>query len=208
MLYPDQLSKIQDTLTLYLPDPERVKPTYEHLLSKDDATPFPFWAKIWPSAEALSSFLKIEPHWIDGKHVLELGAGIGLPSFLMAPYASQMIISDHAPEAVALLEKNIQYLGLHHVRAMRLDWNHFPDHIKAEIVLLSDINYAPDQFVPLLALIHKFLEQGSILILATPQRITGTPFIKTLQPFIKRSVLQTVTHMEQRVAISIFILSV
>lgn len=198
--------ELQDGISLYVPDPERVKPVYEQLLAKDAATPFPFWAKIWPSAIALSSFLKTEPDWIEGKRVLELGAGIGLPSFVMASHAAEMIVSDHAPEAVALMEKNIQYLGLHHARAMCLDWNDFPDDIKAETVLLSDINYAPDQFEPLLALIRKFLEQGATIILSTPQRITITPFAEALQPFIKHSVLQTVEEMKQAVDIRLLIL--
>lgn len=207
MFYPDKLLEIQNGLSLYVPDPEWVKPVYEQLLAKDAATPFPFWAKIWPSATAMSSFLKAEHGLIEGKRVLELGAGIGLPSFSMTHYASEMIISDHATEAVALMEKNIQYLGLQHVKAMCLDWNHFPEDINTETVLLSDINYAPDQFEPLLVLIRKFLEQGTTIILSTPQRITITPFAEALQPFIKRSVLQTVEEMKLVVDIRLLILS-
>jgi predicted nicotinamide N-methyase len=207
MLYPDKLLTILDGLQLYLPDPELVKSTYENLLVANESTPFPFWAKIWPSAEAMTSFLREEPHWIDRKHVLEIGAGIGLPSFAMAAHASSMIISDHAPEAIALIEKNIQYLGLQHVTAVCLDWNHFPDNIKADTVLLSDINYEPEQFGALQTMIRKFLEQGATIILSTPQRITVTPFAEAIQPFVKRSVLQTVEHLKQPVDIRILVLS-
>jgi predicted nicotinamide N-methyase len=207
MLYPDKLFATHEGLTLYIPDPEQVKPVYENLLAKDGAAPFPFWAKIWPSAEAMTSFLKKEPNWIDKKQVLEIGAGIGIPSFTMAAYTSTLIISDYAPEAVALIEKNIQYLDLQHVKAMCLDWNHFPENIRADTVLLSDINYAPEQFVPLLALIRKFLEQGAVIILSTPQRITITPFAEALQPFIQRSVLETVEHFKQVTEIRILVLS-
>ncbi len=207
MLYPDTLMKIQDGLTLYVPDAELVKLVYEHLLARDNTTPFPFWAQIWPSAKAMASFLKAEPQWIEGKKVLELGAGIGLPSFTIAHHASEMIISDHAAAAVALLEKNIGYLGLGHVKAVCLDWNHFPDSTKAETVLLSDINYDPDQFGPLLALIRKFLAEGATIILSTPQRITITPFAEALKPLIKRSVLQTTEHNNLVVDIRILILS-
>jgi predicted nicotinamide N-methyase len=207
MLYQDKLVSFQDGLSLYVPDEELVKPVYEQLLAKDGSTPFPFWAKIWPSAIEMASFLKAEPRWIEGKQVLELGAGIGLPSFTMVNHASSMIISDHAPEAVKLIEKNIQYLNLQHVKTMCLDWNHFPDHIKADTLLLSDINYAPNEFGPLLALIRKFLEQDTVIILSTPQRITITPFAEAVQPFIRRSVLQTNVHKGQLVDIRILILS-
>ena len=207
MIYTDKLVEIQDGLALYVPDPELVKTTYEQLFAKDKNTPFPFWAQVWPAAKALSSFLKTEPQLIAGKKVFELGAGIGLPSFSMTVHASEMIISDHAPEAVSLIEKNIQFLGLKNVKAMNLDWNHFSDNIRAEIILLSDINYAPDQFVPLLALIRKCIGQGSTIILSTPQRITVTPFAEALQPFIKHSVLQTIEHKKQTADIGILIFS-
>ena len=207
MHYPYKFSIINNGLSLFLPDPELVKATYENLLLNDKSTPFPFWAKIWPSAIEMTAFLQKEPHWIEGKHVLELGAGIGLPSFTMAAIASEMMISDHATEAVKLIEKNIQLLDLEHVKASCLDWNDFPEGIKVDTVLLSDINYAPDQFAPLLLVINKFLAQGTTIILATPQRITATAFVESIQPFIKKTILQTGSSSEQGRIISIFILS-
>lgn len=207
MIYTDKLVEIQDGLALYVPDPELVRTTYEQLFAKDKNTPFPFWAQIWPAAKAMSAFLLSEPRLINGKQVLELGAGIGLPSFSISELVSEILISDHASEAVALIEKNIQFLGLQNVKAMYLDWNHFPDQIHAEIILLSDLNYAPDQFISLLALIRRFLGKGSAIVLSTPERITASPFTEALQPFIKRSVLHTVEHKLQTVDISILILS-
>lgn len=205
--YPVKLTPITAGMALYVPDPEQVKPVYESSLEKDPATVFPFWAQIWPSALALASFLKEEQGLIKDKKVLELGAGIGLPSFAVAELASEMTISDHAPGAVALIKKNIQYLGLQHISALLLDWNHLPEDICAETVLLSDVNYAPGQFDALLALIRKFTEQGSTIVLATPQRITITPFAEALQPYIRQSVLKTVTGLRQDVEIRILVLS-
>lgn len=206
MDYPDLLLEIQQGFSLYVPDPERVKEVYGQLLEKDPATPFPYWARIWPSAMALVDFLQQHPHWIKDKQVLELGAGVGLPSLLMAPQAAGMLISDHAPEAVALLQKNIAYLGLVNVTAACLDWNELPDEIRADTLLLSDINYAPEQFAPLLALIRRMLTQGTTIILATPQRITVSPFAEAIQPFIKWSELKTVQHLPQAVEIRIVVL--
>lgn len=207
MQYPDTLLKIEQGFSLYLPDPEQVKGVYEQLRTNDAATPFPFWAKIWPSAIALTDFLQQQPHWIKDKQVLELGAGIGLPSLRMAQQAGGMLISDHSPEAVALLQKNIEYLGLVNVTAVCLDWNDLPEKIRADTLLLSDINYAPEQFAPLLALMRRMLAQGTTIILATPQRITITPFAEAIQPYIKDSVLQTVSENGQPVEIRIVVLA-
>ena len=59
--------------------------------------------------------------------MLELGAGIGLPSLLMASEAKTIQISDYDLEAVELLQKNIKHLQLQNVRAMQLDWNTIPE---------------------------------------------------------------------------------
>ena len=208
MLYPDKLIEVQEGLSLYIPDPELVRPTYEHLVSRDAATAFPFWANIWPAAIAMGNFLKQEPQWVEGKKVLELGAGIGLPSFMMSRYAAGMIISDHSKEAVALIEKNIRHLQLPQVSAMCIDWNHFPENIQADIVLLSDINYAPAQFSSLQSLIKSLLLQGVTVILSTPQRITAAPFAEALQPYVKQAVLQSVDEMNRMVDIRILVLSI
>lgn len=207
MSYPDILLEIQENFSLYVPDPEQIKRVYEQLCAKDPATPFPFWAKIWPSAFALADFLQEQPHWVKDKQVVELGAGIGLPSLLMAKDAASMIVSDRAPEAVVLLQKNIEYLGLLNVKAACLDWNEFPEGIRADTLLLSDINYAPEQFGPLLVLIRKMLMQGTTILLATPQRITITPFAEAIQPYIKESILQIVTENGQPVEIRILVLA-
>lgn len=208
MFYPITLQEVQEGLSLYVPDPESVKTVYEQLLEKDPEVAFPFWAKIWSSAIALSGFLQTEPEWVSGKRVLELGAGIGLPSFSVAKQAAEVIISDHSPEAVALIEKNIRCLELANAKAMQIDWNHFPTDIVADTVLLSDVNYAPDQFGALLQLIKKLLDRGTVIILATPQRITASPFAEALQPFIKRSFLQTVQDRGQDVDIRLLVLTI
>jgi predicted nicotinamide N-methyase len=196
MHYPNRLTAIEGGLMLYVPIPEMVKPTYEHLLKLDANTPFPFWAKIWSSSKALSGFLTLEPHWIKGKNVLEIGAGVGLPSFAIAHLARKVIVTDHAPEAVALINKNITHLCINNMKSMCLDWNDFPDTVSADTILLSDVNYAPDSFGPLLTLIEKLMEEGAVVIIATPERIMAAPFVEALQPFIQRSFLHTVEEME------------
>jgi methyltransferase-like protein 23 len=207
MLYPVKLANILNQLTLYIPDPDQVRPVYEKQLLNDAATAFPFWAKIWASSLALSSYLEKEIQLVEGKKVLEIGAGIGLPSFVVANAAASIIVSDYAAEAVELMEKNIQHLWLSNVTPMCLDWNNFQEYIRADVVLLSDINYAPEEFEALLKLIQRFLEQGSTIIIATPQRIMATPFVAALEPYIKRSVLELVKENPQDVEIRLLVLS-
>ena len=141
MQYPIQLTQISAEKAIYIPDYEMVKEIYTLLLNLDPNTPFPFWAKLWPSSIALLDVLKANPHLIQNKHVLEIGAGIGLPSLMMAAVAKSIQISDYDEEAVALLQKNIEHLELQNVEALQLDWNTIPENMKPGVVLLSDVNY-------------------------------------------------------------------
>lgn len=206
MQYPNSLMEVQDGLSLYVPIPELVRPTYEHLLKLDPNTPFPFWAKIWTSSKALSRFLKFEPHWIKGKKVLEIGAGVGLPSFSISHLAKEVIVTDHAPKAVELININITHLCINNMKAICLDWSDFPDIISADTILLSDVNYAPGEFGPLLTLIKKLMGDGAVIIIATPERIMAAPFVEVLQPFIQRSFLHPVEEMEDISAIRMLLL--
>lgn len=207
MSYPIKLVQIENGRTIYIPDSDQVKLMYENLHQIDPSTPFPFWAKIWPSAKAICLFLEKEPQWIQGKKVLEIGAGIGLPSFSIALHTASITISDYSREAVALIQKNIQHLQLKNTTALCLDWNHYQTTIEADTILLCDINYDPSEFEPLFKLIQHFLLKGSTLIIATPYRITAVPFADLLQPYIKRIEWETISEDNQLVEISIMILS-
>lgn len=184
MQYPVQLTQIGAEKAIYIPAYEAVKAVYASLIKSDPATPFPYWAKVWPSAIALLNILQKHPNWIKDKNVLELGAGIGLPSLMMADMAESIQISDYNLEAVELLRKNIEHLELENAEALQLDWNNLPDGIHPEVVILSDVNYDPTQFDVLIPLIEKFIHQGSTIILSTPQRIMASPFVQNLESFI------------------------
>lgn len=206
MFYPDQPTRINEVLQLFVPDPEQVRKLYEEALLQDPETSFPYWARIWPSARALTSFLLSEPDYVVGKDVLELGAGIGLPSFAIASLAANIHITDHAPEAVELLHKNIESLQLTNITASLMDWNDLPSDTFPEVLLLSDVNYAPAAFERLQKAIERMLQLGTTVILATPQRIMAVPFLNALQSFIKQSGVYTISENGEEVAVSVFVL--
>jgi predicted nicotinamide N-methyase len=206
MLYPVYKFNFLEELSLFIPNPKEVKAIYEKLVIENEHTLFPFWAKVWPASIALTQFLKNHPQWIANKNILEIGAGIALPSFAIAKLAKNLIISDYAPEAVALIEKNISLQKLTNTKALVLDWNHFPNDVFADTILLSDINYAPDQFEALLNLIQGWLIKETVIIIATPQRIMANSFVTRIWPFVKHTEIQTVKEGEVDVDISILVL--
>jgi predicted nicotinamide N-methyase len=207
MQYPLELTQISAEKAIYVPVYDAVKAIYTDLLAMDPASPFPYWAKVWPSAIALVKVLQKHPSLIRDKMVLELGAGIGLPSLLMANEAKTIQVSDYDSEAVELFRKNIAHLQLHNVQALQMDWNDLPENIDPEVIILSDVNYDPTQFESLTKLIQKFIHQGCTIILSTPQRIIANPFVLALSEFIIADYLEMVDENGVTKEISILVLS-
>ena len=207
MQYPIQLTQISSEKTIYTPLYEGVQEVYKTLLNLDPNTPFPYWAKLWPSSIALLDVLKAHPHLIQNKHVLEIGAGIGLPSLMMAGIAKSIQISDYDKEAVALMKKNIEHLKLQNAEAFQLDWKNVPENLNPEVVILSDVNYDPMQFDVLIHLIEKFILQGSTIILSTPQRIMASPFVQNIESYIQARYEAMVDENDIPKEISILVLS-
>jgi len=202
-VYPLQLVTLYTELTLYVPDPALIQSTYKKIVAINPNTIFPYWAKIWASAHAMTLFLHEEPNWIDNKQVLEIGAGIGFPSFSIANKASSVIISDYNSDAVSLAQKNINHLNLTNVTATMLDWNHIPSSLFADTILLSDINYNPDDFNSLVDSINRFINMGNTIVLSTPNRITTNPFIDRLSSFVHKTKKYPIDNGETDIAVFI-----
>lgn len=206
MVYPLINYTFSPELSLTIPDPDKLKAAYETLLLSNTETEFPFWAKCWPSSLAMHSYLKSHPDIIKHKLVLELGAGIGLPSFFAAKTASSVIITDYAKEAVELMQINIDALGCKNVKALELDWNNYAGDISADIVLLSDVNYDERDFESLKLVLKSYLEKGAAILLATPYRINASSFVSYFSAFIQKKELITVQNEGTGVSIGLFVL--
>ena len=171
-------------LELLIPVPSAVKTNYERLLQQGYAVPFPYWAQIWPAATALSIFLDNHVDYVFDKHVLELAAGLGLPSLVAAGLgAKQVCVSDQSEEAVQVLQQVINHNRFNNMESRRLDWHQLPDNLHPEVLLLSDINYDPAEFDTLFQVLTRFLQKGTLIILSTPQRLMAKSFINRLMPW-------------------------
>src|SRR6185312_16418389 len=77
-------------IQLTVPDFAGIQERYTSLNKENNATVFPFWSKVWPAAEGLCKYLARHPNYIKDKSVLELAAGLGLPSVFASLYARQV----------------------------------------------------------------------------------------------------------------------
>jgi methyltransferase-like protein 23 len=182
------------TIDLFVPNAQEVQHIYFQQRQIQTGTPFPHWTKLWPAALAMSDFLFHHPGFVKDKKVLELAAGLGLPSFVAARYAKAVCCSDYLEEAVAAMTKTVQHLQLNNITCALLDWNKLPDDLTTDVLLLSDINYDPEQFDQLYQVLQRFIQQGALIILTTPQRLMAKPFIEKLLPFCKHQFEMTADH--------------
>lgn len=204
MSFPLQLQQffIQRQCTeLFVPDAKEVQAAYQ----KGDS-PFPYWSQVWPAAIALSEFLLHHSHFIINKKVVELAAGLGLPSIVAARYAYSVISSDYLPEAVEVIELSAQHNHCKNLRVALFNWHSLPQDIEADVLLLSDINYNPDVFTAQHELINYFLQKGATIILSTPQRLIGKEFIAPLLTYCRQQQEILIMHDEKEVAVTVMVL--
>ena len=124
----------------------------------------PLWAKLWPSAVALAEALRAGPP-LDGRRVVELGAGIALPSVVAQARGAEVLATDGVPEALAVARRN-------GVAAAPLRFGDpLPDG-RWDLVLAADVLHDPRNVAPLL----RTLRDDVAVHLADPGRAALRPF--------------------------------
>jgi predicted nicotinamide N-methyase len=136
----------------------------------------PYWAELWPSGIALARHVAGLP--LRGRRVLELGCGLGLPALAAALGGADVLATDWAPEALALLEQNAAANGLR-VETAVLDWR---DGAQVgppfDLVLAADVLYEARNAEPLLAVLDGAVGDGGEAILADPGRRHAPTFFE------------------------------
>jgi predicted nicotinamide N-methyase len=134
----------------------------------------PYWAELWPSAIALARL--VARRALEGRRVLELGAGLGLPGLAAALGGARVTLSDWAPEAMVAARDNAARNAVA-LDALVVDWR-APDALVArgpwDLVLLADVLYEARNVAPLLDLLPRLAPE---VLLADPGRATAEPFL-------------------------------
>jgi predicted nicotinamide N-methyase len=169
-LIEEQFEVAGRTLTLLRP------PSADELIDETlfEAEEFlPYWAELWPSGVVLAEHVARRD--LHGLRVLELGAGLGLPSLAAALRGADVLATDWAEDAVALLRANA---ARNHValRTELVRWGE-PERFGSgwDLVLAADVLYEQRNADQLRALLPR-LEAREIL-LAEPGRPFAKPFL-------------------------------
>ena len=192
----------QAIIEIFIPNATEVRKSWE-----EGRIASPYWAQVWPSAIALARFILSQPGIIKGKSVVELAAGLGLPSLVAARFASKVYASDQSPEAISLLLRSAQHLKLHNLEAEVLDWRDYTPIPHAEVLLLSDVNYEPAVLAPLTRLITSFLQKGITILISTPPRLTARDFLAGFLSYCLEKVDYMIDHGGKEVLVTVFVLT-
>jgi len=122
----------------------------------------------WPSSFLLSKYIERYPGLVRNKYVLELGAGIGLPSFVCAALgAKKVYVADQRgnTKVQQLLERNrernskisfrMEYYPVNWGDGYPIDMEYPLEQL--DIVIGADLFYDPKQMEPLVMTMHSIL---------------------------------------------------
>jgi predicted nicotinamide N-methyase len=189
-------------MEVMVPDPAQIRARWAQRQMPEEE--FPFWSKVWPSAKALCTYLAAHPALFRGKRVLELGAGLGLPSLLCAAEAISVHCTDRSREAMRFAEASAARNGWPGMRCSVLNWLDSPQPLPCDLLLLSDVNYDPQIGEALKALIDRYRQRNVDIVLATPQRPAGRAFAWEIRSWVTESLSMDVPDETGTVTVTLF----
>jgi len=142
----------------------------------------PYWAELWPSAEALSRFIFRNPQFISGRSILELGCGLGLTSISLArQQPRKLVITDYEQAALDIAAMNFKQNKLPIPECKLMDWRYSSCERRYDCIVASDVVYEERFFLPLLRVFHQCLNEEGVIILAEPNRAVARDFFALLK---------------------------
>jgi predicted nicotinamide N-methyase len=141
----------------------------------------PYWADLWPSAVALAEYTSEER--LEGRRVIELGCGVGLPSVVALARGASVTATDHYQAALDFVRYNALVNLDRELRTRILDW-HTPRTQGLgyfDLVLVADVLYERRNVAALAALILTLLAPGGEVLLADPRRKNTPEFLGKMQ---------------------------
>jgi predicted nicotinamide N-methyase len=140
------------------------------------------FGNLWPSARVLAAIAQTID--VRGRRVLEVGAGLGLASLVLARRGADVTASDSHPLAGEFLAENARLNGLPPVKFALADWakddSPFGDAL-FDLILGSDVLYDHGMAASLSAFIARASAPEVEIIIIDPNRGHRTRFTRAMQ---------------------------
>ena len=146
---------------------------------------WPLFGMLWPSGAQLAAHLALRPVQ-SGERILEIGCGLALASLVGHRRGADMTASDCHPLASVFLAENLRLNGLRPLRYRHGQWGAAPGpwtprgnagatattalHGEYDLIVGSDLLYAPDARATLPSFIDRHAAPGAEVWVLDPQR--------------------------------------
>ncbi|MBC3346005.1 methyltransferase [Pseudomonas sp. SWRI196] len=119
----------------------------------------PYWSFCWASGLAMARYLVEQPHWVEGKRVLDFGAGSGVAGIAaLKAGALEVVACDLDPLALAACQANA---WLNDVK-LGYSEDFFAEDDRFDLILVADVLYDRAN----LPLLDQFLSRGREALVA------------------------------------------
>ena len=119
----------------------------------------PYWSFCWASGFALARFLAEHRHWVEGKRVLDFGAGSGVAGIAaMKAGALEVVACDLDPVAIEACRANAELNGV----TLGYSADFFAEQDRFDLILVADVLYDRAN----LPLLDQFLTRGQQALVA------------------------------------------
>jgi predicted nicotinamide N-methyase len=147
----------------------------------------PYWAKVWPSGVALADVVVERKIEVADKHVLELGAGLGVTACTVLEYGGHLVTADYSALPLAHCRLSTLVNTGRAPSATCFNWRHPAEVNTASaqpefrdgfpLIIAGDVLYEGRDAEPLLNVIERMLVADGSLWLAEPLRRTAQRFL-------------------------------
>ena len=147
------------------------------------ASGWPLFGQVWPSARVLA--LAMHSHAIEGKRILEIGAGLALASLVIHRRAGDVTVTDWHPLTEAFLQENLLANGLGPLPYQPGNWA-LDDASGAsglgrfDLIIGSDVLYERQQPAQLARFIDQHAALGAEIIIVDPDRSNRSAFCREM----------------------------
>jgi len=119
----------------------------------------PYWSFCWASGLAMARYLAAQPQWVEGKRVLDFGAGSGVAGIAAVKAGAREVVAcDLDPLAIAACQANAVLNGVE----LGYSTDFFAEADRFDLILVADVLYDRAN----LPLLDQFLSRGREALMA------------------------------------------
>lgn len=147
-----------------------------------DASPrLPYGVSLWPASIALAHDLVARADSLPARHVLELGAGTGLPGIVAASLGARVVQTDRHELPMTVCQRNCSRNAVLSIEHRLADWTLWDDATRYDLIIGADVLYAERMHIHLRRIFESNLRPGGRILLADPFRPVSLAMLQALE---------------------------